>query len=380
MSITAAGITVRSYEQIVSSLEQRYKLRYGETFDTTPESPDGEFIRIMASYIYDQELLAEAAYHSYNPSVVAGVGLDNLVRLNGLRRIVNSPTVASVSITSPGGTANGEVVPAGTTVATADGIEFLTGTDVTIPGETMVTCTQSGAIIIGPNEIVEFKSSVPEDVAVINHEAGVPGVVYETDPQLRARRERSLIQKGTNTAEAIYAAVADLNLEFIAVLENDTDAPVDGIPAKSFMVIADGSTLELIAGRIYQNKPFGIQAYGTSQVTVIDSKGYPHTIGITRPTTKDVYVKCEVVRPENVAIAGTRAMRDALINHVNSLPISEDVVWADMFAPATTASPQIKVKTLKISFDGITWVTTDLPIGTTERARASTATVTVVEV
>ena len=122
MSITAAGITVRSYEQIVSSLEQRYKLRYGETFDTTPESPDGEFIRIMASYIHDQELLAEAAYHSYNPSVVAGVGLDNLVRLNGLRRIVNSSTAASVSITSPGGTANGEVVPAGTTVATADGI------------------------------------------------------------------------------------------------------------------------------------------------------------------------------------------------------------------------------------------------------------------
>ena len=73
-------------------------------------------------------------------------------------------------------------------------------------------------------------------------------------------------------------------------------------------------------------------------------------------------------------------MRDALINHVNSLAIAEDVAWADMFAPATTASPQIKVKTLEISFDGITWVTADLPIGTTERAGASTATVTVVEV
>ena len=380
MSITADGITVRSYEQIVASLEQRYKLRYGETFDTTPESPDGEFIRIMASYIYDQELLAEAAYHSYNPSVVTGVGLDNLVRLNGIRRIVNSPTVASVYITSPGGTANGELVPAGTIVTTADGIEFTTRTDVTVPGETLATCTQSGAILIGPNEITEFRSPVPADTAVTNHEAGVTGVVYETDSQLRARRERSLIQKGTNTAEAIYAAVADLNLEFIAVLENDTDAEVDGIPAHSFMTIAEGSTLELIAERVYQNKPFGIRAYGTSEVIIIDSKGYPHTIGITRPTTKDVYVKCEVMRPENVAIAGTRAMRDALINHVNSLPISEDVVWADMFAPATMASPQIKVKTIKISFDGITWVTTDLPIETTERAGASIDTVMVVEV
>lgn len=380
MSITADGITVRSYEQIVASLEQRYKLRYGETFDTTPESPDGEFIRIMASYIYDQELLAEAAYHSYNPSVITGVGLDNLVRLNGIRRIVNSPTVASVSITSPGDTANGELVPAGTIVATADGIEFTTGTDVTVPGETLATCTQSGAILIGPNEIIEFRSPVPADTAVTNPEAGVTGVVYETDSQLRARRERSLIQKGTNTAEAIYAAVADLNLEFIAVLENDTDVEVDGIPAHSFMTIAEGSTLELIAERVYQNKPFGIRAYGTSEVTVIDSKGYPHTIGITRPTTKEIYVKCEVVRPENVAIAGVRAMRDALIDHVNSLAIAEDVIWADMFAPATMASPQIKVKTIQISFDGITWATADLPIGTTERAGASINTVTVVEV
>lgn len=380
MSITADGITVRTYDQIVASLEQKYKLRYGETFDTTPESPDGEFIRIMASYIYDQELLAEASYHSYNPSVAFGVGLDNLVRLNGIRRIVNSPTVAGVSITSPGGTANGELVPAGTIVATADGIEFTTGTDVTVPGETLATCTKSGAIIIGPNEIIEFRSPVPADTAVTNSEAGVTGVVYETDPQLRARRERSLIQKGTNTAEAIYAAVADLNLEFIAVLENDTDAEVDGIPAHSFMTIAEGSTLELIAERIYQNKPFGVRAYGTSEVVVIDSKGYPHTIGITRPATKEIYVKCEVVRPENVAITGVRAMRDALIAHVNSLAIAEDVIWADMFAPATMASPQIKVKTIQISFDGTTWTTTDLPIDTIERAGASIATVTVVEV
>lgn len=373
------GITVKTYPEIVTSLEARFKLEFGEAFDTTPESPDGMNLRIMAAFIHDQWLLAEQAFHSYNPSVANGIGLDNLVRLNGLTRIVDEPTRVSVHFAAT--TSTGETLPAGTVVSTStDDIEFTTLSPVVIPGETLAVCVQPGAIAIQPGEVTQIVTpGVPTDVTVTNPEAGITGIVRETDPQLRARRERSLVRVGNSTAEAIYDAVADLNLEFIAVLENDTDAIVDGIPPHAFMTVVEGSTIELVADRIYRNKPIGITAHGDQQVTITDSQGYEHTIGLSRPASKPIYVRIKVVRPENVAINSLRDIRDATVAHINSLQIATDVEWSKLFAPATTAAPDVNVKSIEVSLDGITYTMADIPIGIVERATTTNALVSVTE-
>lgn len=375
--INENGITVKSYDEIRRDLERKMKTRFGETFDTTPESPDGMMISLMAEFISDMWVLAESAYHSYNPAVATGIGLDNLVRLNGIRRIVNEPTKVGVQFNAT--TSVGEAVPAGTTVATADGLEFLTQTEVVVPGETLATCTTPGAIVVVANEVNIIKSNLPSDITVNNEDAGITGIVREEDPELRARRERTIIRTGTSTSEAIYSAVADLNLEFIAVIENDTDATVDGVPPHSFHTVADGSSIELIAERIYNKKPTGIQAFGNVITTIYDSKGHPHEIGVSRPTAVPIWVRCSVVRGENVAITGARDIRNALFLHINTLQISEDVIWANLFAPATQAAPEIIVKSIEISLDGITWTTADHPIAVIERAVTDLEKVTVVE-
>lgn len=375
--ITATGITIKTYDEVVASLENRFKLEFGDAFDVTPESPDGQNLRIMAAFIHDQWLMAEQAYHSYNPSVVTGVGLDNLVRLNGLTRIVDEPT--KVGLTFNAAESVGETVPAGTICKTSDNIEFKTLTPVVIPGEVLAVCTQLGAINIGVGEITTIVSDLPEDVYVNNYEAGVTGIVRETDSQLRARRERSLVRAGTATAEAIYSAVADLNLEFIAVLENDTDAVVDGIPPHSFMTVVEGSTLELVAERIYRNKAIGIKAYGETSVVIMDSQGVPHTVSLSRPAQKQVYVRVRVTRPSNVAVNSLRDIRDALVAHVNGLQIATDVEWSKLFAPATSAAPGVNVKSIEVSLDGATWAMADIPIGVVERAVTDRAKVIVEE-
>jgi hypothetical protein len=378
--ISELGFTPKSYDDIVSDIETRLKQEFGESFDTTPESPDGMLIRMMARFIYDQWLLAEAAYHGYNPSAITGIGLDNLVRLNGISRIENRPTTVAVQIAHVDEDDIGQVVPAGTIIE-SNGTQFILGNSVILDGEALATCTEIGAITILPNETWSVVSTLGFDVTITNAEAGVTGVVRETDPQLRARRERSVIRSGTATAEAIYAAVADLDLEFITIVENSTAAtdPVTGLPPHSFMTVVVGSTEALVAQRIYENKPIGIQAYGNIIVPITDSQGYTHEIGLSRPSEVDIVVEIEVVRPDNVALSSIRNIRDAVVEHINSIQIGMDVIWADLFAPATGASDVI-VKTIKVAKSGDTVDVADVPIEAFEQAVTNATLVTVTEI
>lgn len=376
--INEQGITIKSLDEIVADLEAKFKAIVGETFDTTPESPDGMNIRIFAKYIHDQHLLAEAAYHAYNPAVATGVGLDNLVRLNGITRIEDEPTKVGVFFNAVENI--GMLVPAGTEVETESGdYQFVTSTDCVIPGEVLAVCKTLGAIVIVPDEVTVINSNLPSDVTVTNPEAGVTGIVREEDPALRARRDRTTAKASASTAESIYANVSDLNLEFIAVVENDTDAVVDGIPPKSFLTVAEGSTVELIAERIFQCKTIGIKAHGDNLVDIFDSQGYPHTIGVSRPTKQQVWIKVMVTRPSNIAIGGLTDIQTELVNYINDLQIGHDVVWANLFVPATTAAPGITVKTLEISSDGVTWQTSDIPVNILSRAATIMDQVTVEE-
>lgn len=374
--VTESGFVTKSYEEIVASLESRFKTKYGDLFDVTEESPDGQNIRIMAKFLYDQWQLSEQVYHGYNPAMASDNALDNLVRLNGIARLENVPTRVGVQFNAT--VSLGETVAAGTIVSTVDGIEFELEADVITPGEGMVYCLTNGAIKIGPGEITTIKSALPEDITVQNAEAGITGIVRETNTQLRARRERSLVRAGTATAEAIYAGVADLNLEFIAVLENDTDAPKNGIPPHSMMVVAEGSTLPLIAERVYQNKAIGITAYGETIITVVDSEGYPQDIGVSRPNKRDIHVRCVVKRPVNVAVNKLRKVRDALVDHINGLQIAEDVEWSKLFCPATEAAPDLNVRSIEVSLDGATWTMADIPMGVIDRPGAD-STIVIVE-
>ena len=46
--ITRDGLVIKSYDQIVADISERYRRKWGASFDTTPESPDGHNIRIIA--------------------------------------------------------------------------------------------------------------------------------------------------------------------------------------------------------------------------------------------------------------------------------------------------------------------------------------------
>ena len=372
--VTEQGFTVKSAAEITADLDAKFVGTFGSQFDTSAESPDGQLIGIVAKLLEDVWQQAEGAYNAYSPSNAYGVGLDKVAEINGITRITNLPT--SVAITFSG--TAGAVVPAGYIVKTVDGLEFATVAVAVVPAIVTAKCTTQGAIRILANEVHVLTTAIAGLTGATNLEPGITGIVREEDPAFRARRDNSTISRGTSSIDAIYEGVKSLNLPYIAIIENTTSATVDGVPANSFLVVVEGGTPAEVSQVIYDNKPQGITSYGSIVTVVNDSKGYPHNIGISRPTPIDISVTTSITNLPGASVDSATLVNAAIVDYVNNLNISEDVYWSYFFSAILAVVPNIKINSLQIKFTvGGTFGTTDLVLTPQQRARTDASKVVV---
>ena len=372
--VTEQGFTVKSAAEITADLDAKFVGTFGSQFDTSAESPDGQLIGIVAKLLEDVWQQAEGAYNAYSPSNAYGVGLDKVAEINGITRITNLPTSVAITFSGTAGT----VVPAGYIVKTVDGLEFATVAVAVIPAIVTAKCTTQGAIKILANEVHVLTTAIAGLTGATNLEPGITGIVREEDPAFRARRENSTISRGTSSIDAIYEGVKSLNLPYIAIIENTTSATVDGVPANSFLVVVEGGTPAEVSQVIYDNKPQGITSYGSIVTVVNDSKGYPHNIGISRPTPIDISVTTSITNLPGASVDSATLVKAAIVDYVNNLNISEDVYWSYFFSAILAVVPNIKINSLQIKFTvGGTFGTTDLVITPQQRARTDASKVVV---
>ena len=372
--VTEQGFTVKSAAEITADLDAKFVGTFGSQFDTSAESPDGQLIGVVAKLLEDVWQQAEGAYNAYSPSNAYGVGLDKVAEINGITRITNLPTSVAITFSGTAGT----VVPAGYIVKTVDGLEFATVAVAVIPAIVTAKCTTQGAIRILANEVHVLTPAIAGLTGATNLEPGITGIVREEDPAFRARRENSTISRGTSSIDAIYEGVKSLNLPYIAIIENTTSATVDGVPANSFLVVVEGGTPAEVSQVIYDNKPQGITSYGSIVTVVNDSKGYPHNIGISRPTPIDISVTTSITNLPGASVDSATLVKAAIVNYVNNLNISEDVYWSYFFSAILEVVPSIKINSLQIKFTvGGTFGTTDLVLTPQQRARTDASKVVV---
>ena len=372
--VTEQGFTVKSAAEITADLDAKFVGTFGSQFDTSAESPDGQLIGIVAKLLEDVWQQAEGAYNAYSPSNAYGVGLDKVAEINGITRITNLPTSVAITFSGTAGT----VVPAGYIVKTVDGLEFATVAVAVIPAIVTAKCTTQGAIRILANEVHVLTTAIAGLTGATNLEPGITGIVREEDPAFRARRENSTISRGTSSIDAIYEGVKSLNLPYIAIIENTTSATVDGVPANSFLVVVEGGTPAEVSQVIYDNKPQGITSYGSIVTVVNDSKGYPHNIGISRPTPIDISVTTSITNLPGASVDSATLVKAAIVDYVNNLNISEDVYWSYFFPAILAVVPNIKINSLQIKFTvGGTFGTTDLVLTPQQRARTDASKVVV---
>ena len=372
--VTEQGFTVKSAAEITADLDAKFVGTFGSQFDTSAESPDGQLIGIVAKLLEDVWQQAEGAYNAYSPSNAYGVGLDKVAEINGITRITNLPTSVAITFSGTAGT----VVPAGYIVKTVDGLEFATVTVAVLPAIVTAKCTTQGAIRILANEVHVLTTAIAGLTSATNLEPGITGIVREEDPAFRARRENSTISRGTSSIDAIYEGVKSLNLPYIAIVENTTSATVDGVPANSFLVVVEGGTPAEVSQVIYDNKPQGITSYGSIVTVINDSKGYPHDIGISRPTPIDISVTTSITNLPGASVDSATLVKAAIVDYVNNLNISEDVYWSYFFSAILEVVPNIKINSLQIKFTvGGTFGTTDLVLTPQQRARTDASKVVV---
>lgn len=344
--VTDKGFVRKPLSTIIDSLNSKFTGEFGSTFDISPESPDGQVIGIVADEVDSCWNQAELVFNAYRPGAMQGIGLDNICELSNTIRYVNEPTAVTVVC----GGASGTNVPAGSIVS--DGtMKFTTQTDVELPGDVTVKANTAGAYYVAPNTITKIETPISGWTSVNNPDEGQTGIVYEEDPALRARRDKTTAVSGSATVEAIYAALADLNLPYIRIRDNDTGTPIGSQPAGTVYVVIEGGTKNDIARRIYGAKTGGVPTYGTETITIKDSKGYPHDVKFSRPSAQEIYVKGTFKRRagSNVSSNDTiLTLQQAAIDYLNSLQPGDPVVWSYLFGPLMASVNGVEIDSLYI--------------------------------
>lgn len=187
--------------------------------------------------------------------------------------------------------------------------------------------------------LTEFESAVLDVDRTSNEIASTSGSARETDSELKTRRLNSLAAFGGGTADAIRAAILDIDDIFsVFVYENESIATVNGRPGKSFEVyvlqrseIEGGAPLGLIDQQvgetIWQNKPVGIESFGSVPIDVTDIAGNPKVVYFSRPTGVPIYLTWELlVDPANFPVDGPTLIGNAVVEYGNLLNQGEDVI------------------------------------------------------
>ena len=165
--------------------------------------------------------------------------------------------------------------------------------------------------------------------------------------------------------------MAKLGLEYVAIIDNDTNNTVDGQPPGTIQVIVKGGTPSEIAQAIYQEKGTGIRTYGTTQQNVTDSKGYTKTIRFSRPVDTPIYVVVNVKRLKGSSNETHAMVKTACVDFINNTKIGAEIVWSELVSYITDQVNLISIKSLYLGRSANPTSTEDIDLTSIEKSIAS---------
>jgi len=385
--VSSTGFNRKRLNQLLDELNSEVKSIFGENFNVSPESPDGQINGVISESNANLWEIAEEAYNAFNPKAAAGTTLSNLVQLNGITRLAATRSHVELTLTGDSGT----VIPEGSLISTSDtGDELSTDVSVTIDGTgnaiVQATALEFGPITMLAGTITEIDSPVTGWGTVDNISDAIEGTNEESDPDLRARRQRSVARDAQAIIDGIQSAVENIdNVTQALVLENDTDAvDANGLPAHSFQVVVSGGADIDVADIIWLKKPAGIQAFGDITEQIIDSQGVSHDISFSRPTAVTIYVEVTLTTFAEYPANGDDLIKQAIVDYANrdlvdnrSFGLADDVIYTRLYTPINSVAGH-EIDDLQISISSPASGTANIAIAVDEIADFQIANITVV--
>lgn len=370
-------------EDLISKFLDIYRLANIEQ-----NSPDGQWINVLAQQKKDALDLAATIYNNLDTDRVVGIPQQILYKLNGLT--INAYTYSYVYInvlTSEDVTLQGldenieNADGVGYTVKDANGNRWiLAETQELAAGSHTLSfrAAELGAVTALPNTL-NIMETVLKGVTSVNNPAAnyLTGNQGETSAQFRQRRNRAMSVPSQGFLESIESQA--LNTSDITQCKaydnktNSTDA--NGIPAHGVWVIVEGGTSEEIGRIIYNNVPPGIPMKGTQSAVITKQNGNNETVYYDLPTPVTLYIKATVQ-------AFDGSLDDDYIIAQLVPQLNYNIGERAESANITTILKEIiadmgTVYDVELSLDELTWVEYLTPTGLDEFLNVTTSSVTI---
>lgn len=311
-SISSQGLTVQSYDDILTGVQDGLNTIYaadGDTINFNSETPDGQVTNILAQLGTDVRELIQGVYNSFDPDKCSGVIQDSRYSLNYLTRnggtftIQNIDVTVNKTVTLSGLDGNyNDVNAASYTVSDdAGNLWYLIDTTTLTTGTTSLPFRSQNYGSYQPviGTITNQVTKVLGVTSVINSVAPTTlGEEQESDTEFRIRRNRSTAIRGQNNTDAMLGQ--------ILALEGVTDATVwvnntgstdsTGTNPYTVWVIAEGGANSDIADVIYQNST-GLATRGSVSVNVPAVSGQVFATSFDRVNPVPLYIQFDVKIP-----------------------------------------------------------------------------------
>lgn len=381
--IDDAGYHMPTYQDIRDELVSQAKQIFGQDIYLDNDSQDYQMISVFANMIYDAFLAGQVAYNSRGPATAVGTGLDVVVGINGIKRMKQTASTATVIL---GGTP-GTVITKGI-ASDQNGYKWNLLSPVTIGSSgtvsTVATCQTLGPIQAPPNTITIIETPTLGWTSITNPNAATPGTDVEGDPQLRTKQAVSTANPSRSVMEGIKGAVANVSgVTRYEVYENDTGQPdAMGLPEHSVTAVVEGGTDQDIAQAIFIRKTPGCYTNGTTEVDVADQYDQITPIRFYRPTYVDIDVVVTVKKLAGYTDPITSDIKDYIAEYINSLSIGSDLAISSLWGAALQAnriptSPYFSITSLTAGKSGDPQGTTDITLAFNQAARGSSNNVTI---
>lgn len=300
------GLVTQSLEEIRDDLIAKFKSVYGQDINVEQNSPDGQWLNILAQEKKDILDLFVQFYNNLDPDRVIGIPQQILYKLNGF--IIQAYTYSYVYV-------NVTVTEDVTLQGLDDNIESSDGTGYTVrdtngnrwilattqnlePGTHLLNFRAGdlGSITALPNTITVMET-VLKGVASVNNPANnyITGDTGESSAQFRRRRNQAMAVPSQGFDESTQSQMLNLaNVTQCKVYDNRSDEVVNGIPAHGIWVIVEGGTPADIGRVIYNNLPPGIPMKGSQSVLVPKINGDILEVLYDVPTVAPLYVRATI--------------------------------------------------------------------------------------
>lgn len=380
------GLVTQDLASIQSGLIESLKDIYGQTINVEQNSPDGQWINILAQEKKDILDLITTYYNNLDVDRVVGIPQQILYKLNGLT--INAYTysyvyvsvVVNSDVTLQGLDENIESADAtGYTVRDANGNRWILAETQELSAGTYTLnfrAAELGAITALPNTINVMETVLAGVVSVNNPASNyLTGNQGETTAQFRRRRNQAMAVPSQGFEESIQSQMLNLSdVSQCKVYSNRTSSTANGIPAHTVWVVVEGGTSQEVGRIIYNNLPPGIPMKGTQSVSITKPSGDTETIKYDLPTPATLYIKA-TIQPFGSAL-DTDYIASQLVSQLD-YNIGEMAESANI----TTILKEIIADTgtvynVEISDDNSTWVEYLTPTGLDEFFNVTTASVT----